>query len=770
MTFDITANGNVIGIGSHSGVNLTGKDLTLTTVDNYTSGNSSGSVGMYGIVAGSSVISGEGGTADASRNGTFTTVSVGSAKITQTSVGGTKQPILNAGLRAIQGAYQDAGNGSSGKIVVNNDLDMSLSGRRMEGIYVSGAGTSSTGTEAVSQVILNGASTINLVNSGGTSADSSAIKVGKSRAVGTGKGLLVSNGALTINMDASVVGTQPYHGAAIKMAVSGSQLLADSATSSNNINASKTALAIGIDDWNSSTDSTGISASFGAATVRTKSTTAPLLLVDSGQQNVQLLFDRGSDLLAASDGYLIDVIKYRTSTASSSVQLTLDNASKMQGLTNKTYASSTVNVGMSNGSVWNMAVKTTSPWTSTLDALSMTTGSILNAFNQWDAGHTSATQFVMVGQVSSNASTINLQDETPTADDHLKIDGPYTSTNGVLAIDTCLGTDTAPSDILTVTGAVTGATTINIKPVAGSSCQGAQTTGNGILVAETGSSGSDAFALNGGSITQGLYVYKLVQVGTSWYLQSAPATGTLTVAKVVTPAAGAPAFSGTIPYTLTCTTPSHSETGSISVTNNQGVVDHTLPAGSQCSVAEGALPAAPAGYYWGVPSYVQPTEPLPVGGAQTATITNALVPVPSVSVACNPATLFDRADQMSTCTVTLSEPAPAGGLPITLTPPASSDRYTTTCASSLTVEAGATTATCTITAIANTKAGDGDVVATLALVAGNAYALGAPASASVTVRDDDLAVAPTPVPTLSQWALMLLGLGMMGGAWRQRRR
>ncbi|MEG5772026.1 autotransporter outer membrane beta-barrel domain-containing protein, partial [Enterobacter roggenkampii] len=119
---------------------------------------------------------------------------------------------------------------------------------------------------------------------------------------------------------------------------------ANEPNSSTYINASRSVLAIGIDDWGTSVDSTGIKASFGNATIKTQSITAPLLLVDSGQQDVGVLFDRHSNLTAASDGYLVDIIKYRNSTTASSLKLTLDNGSTMTGLTNKAYANSTLNI------------------------------------------------------------------------------------------------------------------------------------------------------------------------------------------------------------------------------------------------------------------------------------------------------------------------------------------------------------------------------------------------------------------------------------------
>ena len=499
-------------------------------------------------------------------------------------------------------------------------------------------------------------------------------------------------------------------------------------------------------------------------------------MVDGGQKDVELLFDQQSDLMAASDGYLIDVINYRKVSTPSSVRLNLDNVSTMQGLTNKAYANSVVNVEMRNGSIWNMAVKTNGAVaTSTLDTLMMSTGSTLNAFNQLNAAKTSATRFIMVGQVSSDASTINLWDPIPTPDDTLTINGNYVGANSaVLTVDTCMGNDSAPSDVLVVNGDVSGATILRVNPATLSdpSCQGALTTKGILVVQVAGASSGNSFVLEGGTVTAGNYAYELVQADNkNWYLQSKALTGTLTVKKVVAAPVGAPAFSGSFPYTFTCTTPDSTGEGTIAVTDNQGSVSHTLQAGSQCAVEEGLLPSAPVGYKWASPVVTQPTGVIPPEGEQVATITNTLLALPVATVVCNPATLTDSEGQVSTCTVTLSAPAPANGLPIAITPPTSNPRYTaTTCTSPLTVAAGATTASCTITAVANTVVGDGDVVATLALLAGEGYMLGEPHSATVTVQDDDKAAGtPTPIPTLGQWSLMLLGLGIAGLAARRRR-
>lgn len=143
---------------------------------------------------------------------------------------------------------------------------------------------------------------------------------------------------------------------------------------------------------------------------------------------------------------------------------------------------------------------------------------------------------------------------------------------------------------------------------------------------------------------------------------------------------------------------------------------------------------------------------------------------PVLTVACTPAALNDSPGNIATCTITSDEVAPAGGLSVALTPPPGGPRYSTTCASPLTIPEGQKTAQCTITAIANTIVGDGSVDATLALLAGTGYTLGATPSATVTINDDDKVASVQPVPTLGEWALMLLSLGMAGfAAWRVRR-
>lgn len=122
----------------------------------------------------------------------------------------------------------------------------------------------------------------------------------------------------------------------------------------------------------------------------------------------------------------------------------------------------------------------------------------------------------------------------------------------------------------------------------------------------------------------------------------------------------------------------------------------------------------------------------------------ACLPKLKATLQCTPAVLVDADANVATCTVTLNEPAPAGGLLVGLTPPAGNARYSTSCGSSMSIAAGATTAQCTITATPNALPGDGDVTAAIALSAPAAlddYELATPSSASVLIQDDDPYVA-----------------------------
>lgn len=141
---------------------------------------------------------------------------------------------------------------------------------------------------------------------------------------------------------------------------------------------------------------------------------------------------------------------------------------------------------------------------------------------------------------------------------------------------------------------------------------------------------------------------------------------------------------------------------------------------------------------------------------------------PEASVVCTPAELTDTANQVATCTVSLTA-APSTDLPINLLLPAANPRYTTTCVSPLLIAANATQASCTITATPNTTPDDGDVMAELAIAppsTADAYTLAGPA-AQVLIKDAGATQPPATlqrVPTLGSFGLAALAalMGLLG--------
>ena len=551
VKFDIKANGNVAGLGSHSAVNLTAKNVDMTIADNYTAGgNSSGTVGSYGVLAGSMVNAGEGNT----YNGKYTTVQVDNLKINQTATGGKTNPILNNGIRAIQGAYNSTGNGSAGQVIVNNRLDMTLTGNRSIGIYVSGNNTNTgaatqTGANGslTPKVILGGDSNI-VINKGTDNSivawDSHAIKLGKVHYAGDGAGILESHGKLTIDT------TNAKSGGGIKM-MRNSLLQADYATSSTNLKTSGYALEVGGHDDGARSSgafeqaaSHGVSASFRDAVFTTTGTSADpliagaqprkdLVFVDQGQVDTSISFSgANTNLTANPDGYIVNVsgnytapnylyysntydnagaeIMGQSAFSGSSVTFAATNAGSMTGLVTKggiktaegqildATKTPTLNLNLQNGFTWNMAQKATGDKvTSNFDTLTMTNGAVLNAFE-----NTGTAAFVARGDVISNASTVSLQDTKP--GDVLTISrdtkgayGNYTGAAGKLSLDTVLADDSAATDRLVVSGNTAGSTEIDVLNAGGTGA----VTGAGIKVVQVdGNSSATDFTLKNGAV------------------------------------------------------------------------------------------------------------------------------------------------------------------------------------------------------------------------------------------------------------------------------
>ncbi|MDR2016316.1 MAG: IPTL-CTERM sorting domain-containing protein [Burkholderiales bacterium] len=173
--------------------------------------------------------------------------------------------------------------------------------------------------------------------------------------------------------------------------------------------------------------------------------------------------------------------------------------------TNNTYTGTTT---VSTGPLRAGAVNTLSPSSNMVVA---TNGRLeLNGYSQAVAGltHSGFISLSGSGVVGTELSTTNY------------IGG------GILAMNTTLGVDGSPSDVLVIdSGTATGTTTLRITNVGGS---GAQTTGDGILVVEAingATTSSGAFVLETSPLIVGNYRYQLYQGGlggsnpNNWYLR-----------------------------------------------------------------------------------------------------------------------------------------------------------------------------------------------------------------------------------------------------------
>ena len=484
LTFKVTGNGNINGLGTHSNVNMTTKNVILNLTDNYTAGsNNSGYVAQYGVLTGSTVDSGE----RATYNGQYSTITTENLTINQTATGGWLNPILNNGIRAIQGANQNLGNGSAGQVIVNGNLDMTLTGNRSIGIYVSGnqsnhgdATAAGSNGALTPKVILNNDATIT-INKGTDSSfsvwDSHGIKLGKVRYAGEGAGILESHGNLKIDT------TNALQGGGIKM-MRNSIFDASDSKSSTEVKTNGYALEIGGHDDQARNGSTttfeqaashGVSASFNNAVFTTMGTSVDplikgtgtrrdLIFVDQGQVDTKLNFTgANTNLTANANGYILNVsgnytalnYSYYSNTydasgvelqgqnlfQGSSVTFNASDAGSMTGLVYKGLVKNTqtldssktpmLNLNLSNGFTWNLNANASAPngdkTTALFDTATISNGAVINgAFD--DAGNNN---YILSGNVVSNGGVINLDNATHAKyNDVLTINGNYSGSNG----------------------------------------------------------------------------------------------------------------------------------------------------------------------------------------------------------------------------------------------------------------------------------------------------------------------------------------------------
>lgn len=461
-----------VGLGvSHASTAKIGT-FNLTML-NLPSGND-GSLGggrfeHYGVVTGSSVSAAE----TAAFNGLYSKAEFDNLDIKMSSASQAgffpSYPLL-VGIRTIQGAGGNSGNGTSGYVDVKQDLNIDLQAQQNDaiGIYISGGD---------SQVHLNNSNI--KVTSQSTRAN--AIRLGKTAAIGTGSGKLYSSGAMVLDT------TNAANSATIDIIWQGALLDANENSSSTTIKSAKTAIAVAGNKDQSGPAKT--ITSFNNLIATTTSQSANLINVANNQAEYELNV-RGaqSAMTAAANGWLLNV-----EGATNRPSLVNFNFSEgnMQGLVN-VQAASTLNLNLDKAGVWLLKEKggTGSSTTSTFTQLNLTNNARVDAFGD----------FTLAGNVASTSGILNLSDGVAT--NTLTIKGNYVgSGNALLQLDTFLGASGSDSDrLINDGGTITGQTFVRIKNT-DTADTGAETEpGHGIKIVRSingGTTTSDAFALDG---------------------------------------------------------------------------------------------------------------------------------------------------------------------------------------------------------------------------------------------------------------------------------
>jgi len=389
--------------------------LNLTML-NLPNGNDGSTFGLgqrfehYGIVVGSTVNAAE----TLAFNGyqskaIFDNMNI---KMQSTNNGWNVYPLL-AGIRVIQGAGGNSGNGSAGYVEVKNDLaiDINATSNDAIGIYISG----SEHNGVVPEVHLNNSN----IKIKSTSSRANAIRLGKTASIGTGEGRLFSTGHMEIDT------LQAANDAAIDIIWQGAVLDANADTSSTTISAGREAITI---SGNASQATAQTVTSFNDLVATTASTTANLINVANNQNDYRLNI-RGvnSDLKAASAGWLLNV--NGTVQSPSAVTFNVSDG-KITGLVNKA-APSTLEITVQDGAQWIMQEKggATPSTTATFTQLNIANAAILDA----TAGAGALSDFVLQGNVlAETAGEIRLYDGT--AGDRLTINGSYTGNGGLMVM------------------------------------------------------------------------------------------------------------------------------------------------------------------------------------------------------------------------------------------------------------------------------------------------------------------------------------------------
>lgn len=171
---------------------------------------------------------------------------------------------------------------------------------------------------------------------------------------------------------------------------------------------------------------------------------------------------------------------------------------------------------LTNGANWYMQTNSAYQYVQLLNSSALRVGNANLTLTSELLSNTSGVVDLTTGSVATLAKSGLTK--AAQAVDIFKLEGSYAG-GGQVKLDTVLGDSSSASDQIIIQGNASGITTLSITNLGGA---GAQTTGNGILVATvTGSAADNAFVL-AGNVAAGGFVYSLQRVASSWYLQAAP--------------------------------------------------------------------------------------------------------------------------------------------------------------------------------------------------------------------------------------------------------
>ena len=498
----------------------------------------------------------------------------------------------DTGAPSNQYSTRDGVRNNAGTSDYRKNLGITSQGGTRSGLYV-GAGTVKIGGNLMldfQSTYYAGRSLAALWSQGGTTIATGTSTITTSTASGATPGIMVTNSQVTLNGPTTV--TAAGNGSpAVDIQTAGNAQLS---MSGNTITASG-ASGVGVQIRNNGTFSAGTG-----------------LTVNANGKSFNFLSATGSTGLDAVTAVTAPIVWNADATSTATY---IGTGGHYKGSSQ-----------LANGGQLILALDSSALWEATeassFTLLTLQGDAILDASLQ--------PSLLVSGNLTNAGGAVSLvrTDATPT--NTLDISGNYTANGGMLALNTLLNdASTSISDVLKVSSTTLGGAPTLISVVPDAASTPAFTTGKGILLVQvTGgvaASAANAFALSSEYVDAGGVRYELIRDSDdgSWYLRSL-AVGQLIINKQVNVPAGSASYSGNILFTVACTSPEASFSGSIPVTNNSGTSNSiTISSGSACTVTE-QLPSPPSGYSWSDPVYSQPIA-IPTDASASASIVNTLV-------------------------------------------------------------------------------------------------------------------------------------------------